>query len=102
MPTFTPASITTKREKRYRIRREIQMHRKRLGKSDLLVSAIGLGAQFWGGDQDKDEAFRQLDFAVDHGVNLIDTAEIYPVPYSESTWGNSERIIGLWLERKKA
>ena len=78
------------------------MHRKRLGKSDLLVSAIGLGAQFWGGDQDKDEAFRQLDFAVDHGVNLIDTAEIYPVPYSESTWGNSERIIGLWLERKKA
>lgn len=78
------------------------MPRNTLGNSDFFVSAIGLGSQFWGGDQDKDNAFRQLDFAVDHGINLVDTAEIYPVPYSESTWGNSERIIGLWLEKNKA
>ena len=78
------------------------MLRNKLGNSNLSVSPIGLGAQFWDGDQDKDEAFRQLDYCVDHGINLIDTAEIYPVPYSESTWGNSERLIGLWLEKTKS
>ena len=77
------------------------MFRKKLSNSSLLVSAIGIGSQFWGGKQDINETFQQLDFAIDNGINFIDTAEIYPVPYSKKTWGNSERFIGLWLEKKK-
>ena len=77
------------------------MVRNKLSNSSLSVSAIGLGTQFLDCDKDKNEVFRQLDFAVDHGINFIDTAEIYPVPYSKSTWGNSERLIGLWLETMK-
>ncbi len=74
---------------------------RKLGNSKLFVSSIGIGSQFWGGNQDFKEAYRQLDYAFDHGINFIDTAEIYPVPYSKKTWGASEQIIGSWLKKKK-
>ncbi len=77
------------------------MKLRRLGESKLFVSSIGIGSQFWGAKQSKKEAFKQLDYATDHGVNFIDTAEIYPVPYSKKTWGNSEKIIGDWVKNKK-
>tara|TARA_B100000902_G_scaffold367231_1_gene389666 strand:- start:210 stop:1250 length:1041 start_codon:yes stop_codon:yes gene_type:complete len=74
---------------------------RKLGNSKLIVSSIGIGSQFWGGNQDLKESYRQLDYAFDHGINFIDTAEIYPVPYSKKTWGGSEKIIGSWLKKKK-
>ena len=80
---------------------DVQMNYEKLGSSELSVSVIGLGSQFWGSGLTKAKAFQQLDQAFDLGINLIDTAETYPVPYAESTWGDSERIIGEWLKLKK-
>jgi aryl-alcohol dehydrogenase-like predicted oxidoreductase len=45
------------------------------------------------------EGHQQLDYALGQGVNLIDTAEIYPVPPRAETCGSTERIIGTWLRK---
>lgn len=78
------------------------MRYKKIGTSDLVGSVVGLGTQFFGGSIEKQEAFCHLDAALDLGINIIDTAEVYPVPYSASTWGASESIIGEWLQSRKS
>jgi len=75
--------------------------RRRLGRSGLWVSPIALGTMTFGEQNDEREAFAILDCAVDHGVNLIDTAELYPIPPRAETYGETERIIGRWLARSK-
>ncbi len=71
-----------------------------LGDSGIQVSLIGLGTMTFGEQNTPEEAFAQLDRAVDAGVNLIDTAELYPVPPREETYGRTEAIIGQWLARR--
>jgi aryl-alcohol dehydrogenase-like predicted oxidoreductase len=68
-----------------------------LGNSDLKVRALGLGSMTWGHQNSEAEAHLQLDEALAHGVNLIDTAEMYPTPTHAETWGSTERFIGSWL-----
>ena len=52
----------------------------------------------WGGKQnDAKDAADQLSFAFDHGVNWFDTAEIYAIPPSKETSGNTDRCIAPWL-----
>jgi len=46
------------------------------------------------------DAHAQLDLAIEHGVNLIDTAEMYPVPPKAETQGLTERYLGTWLSRR--
>jgi len=46
-----------------------------LGSSDLVVSEACLGSMTWGVQNTKEEAFQQLDYAIDQGCNFIDTAE---------------------------
>jgi aryl-alcohol dehydrogenase-like predicted oxidoreductase len=75
------------------------MELRRLGRSDLRVSAIGLGTMTWGQQNTEDEAHAQLDLALDHGVNLVDTAEMYPVPPRAETTGRTEAYVGSWLAR---
>jgi len=41
----------------------------------------------------------QIDFAMAHGINFIDTAEMYSVPASEETYGATEKIIGSWIKK---
>jgi aryl-alcohol dehydrogenase-like predicted oxidoreductase len=54
----------------------------------------------WGTQNSAEEAFAQIDAALDHGVNFIDTAELYPTtPGSAETAGDTERIIGAWFAR---
>lgn len=48
---------------------------------------------------DEAESHRILDFAWDHGINMFDTAEIYPVSPRAETQGRSSRIVGSWLRR---
>ncbi|KAG4080938.1 hypothetical protein HA402_010109 [Bradysia odoriphaga] len=55
----------------------------------------------WGEQNSESEAHQQLDFALDHGVNLVDTAEMYPVPPLASTQGLTETYIGTWLAKSK-
>lgn len=70
-----------------------------LGSSGLSVSEICLGTMTWGKQNTQGDADEQLHLALDKGVNFIDTAEMYPVPPSGDTYGDTERIIGNWLQR---
>ncbi len=74
------------------------MKKNKLGLSDLEVSKVCLGTMTFGEQNNQDEAFAQMDFAVESGVNFFDTAEMYPVPGKPSTQGATEKIIGNWLE----
>jgi aryl-alcohol dehydrogenase-like predicted oxidoreductase len=56
----------------------------------------------WGQQNTEAEGHAQLDYALDHGINFIDTAEMYPIPPSAETQGETERIIGTWLSLRKA
>lgn len=72
----------------------------RLGSSDLNVSAICLGTMTFGQQNPEAEAHAQLDYAVAHGINFIDTAEMYPVPPRAETVTRTETIVGNWLKRQ--
>jgi aryl-alcohol dehydrogenase-like predicted oxidoreductase len=65
--------------------------------SSLEVSKICLGTMTFGEQNTKQEAFEQLDYAVERGINFIDTAEMYPVPPKQKTQGITESYIGDWL-----
>lgn len=73
------------------------MEYKQLGRSDIKVSAVGLGVMTFGSQTDEAEAFKQLDLALDAGITLFDTAENYPAPISAATQGRSEEILGKWI-----
>lgn len=65
--------------------------------TDLRVSLIGLGTMTWGEQNTEAEGHEQMDYALERGVNLFDTAEMYPVPPRPGTCHETERIIGTWL-----
>jgi aryl-alcohol dehydrogenase-like predicted oxidoreductase len=78
------------------------MEYRRLGDSNVQVSLIGLGTMTWGEQNTEQDAHAQIDYALDHGVNLIDTAEMYPVPPRAETQGSTERYIGTWLAKHRS
>lgn len=78
------------------------MEYRKLGDSDLSVSALCLGSMTWGQQNSEAEGHAQLDYAFDCGVNFIDTAEIYPIPPTRETQGETERILGSWLAARKS
>jgi aryl-alcohol dehydrogenase-like predicted oxidoreductase len=67
---------------------------RRLGRSGLQVSTIGLGTNQFGGKVDQAGVSRIIDAAIDLGINLIDTANVYQAGRSESTLG--EALKGKW------
>lgn len=67
--------------------------------SNLKVSNICLGSMTWGKQNSESEGHEQLDYALEQGVNFIDTAEMYPVPAQKETQGRTEEIIGSWLKK---
>lgn len=75
------------------------MQYRRLGKTDLEVSAICLGTMTWGRQNSEAEGHAQMDVALDRGVTFWDTAEMYPVPPEEARFGETERIIGSWFRK---
>lgn len=72
-----------------------------IGTSGLRVSSLGLGSMTFGSNADKKETFRILDRSYDRGVNLFDTAEMYPSPVDVETLGLSEELLGEWLGTKE-
>lgn len=75
------------------------MRMNRLGRTDIMVSALCLGSMTWGTQNTEAEGHAQIDRALDHGINFIDTAEMYPVnPLSKATQGDTERVIGTWVK----
>ena len=77
------------------------MNYRKLGNTDLDVSTICLGTMTWGEQNTQEEAFEQMDYALDQGVNFWDTAELYAVPPKSETFGYTETIIGNWFEKNK-
>ncbi len=77
------------------------MNFKKLGNTDFKVSTICLGTMTWGEQNNQKEAFEQMNYALDSGINFFDTAEIYPSPCFEKTYGATEKIIGNWFKEKK-
>jgi aryl-alcohol dehydrogenase-like predicted oxidoreductase len=71
-----------------------------LGHTDIQVSRICLGSMTWGEQNTESEAHQQLDCALEHGVNFIDTAEMYPVPPRAHSQGLTEQYIGTWLKKR--
>ena len=70
-----------------------------LPNTDIKVSKICLGSMTWGQQNTEAEGHEQIDFAMDHGVNFIDTAEMYSIPAAPETQGSTESIIGTWLKK---
>ncbi|MDQ6987389.1 MAG: NADP(H)-dependent aldo-keto reductase [Mariprofundaceae bacterium] len=75
------------------------MKYRKLGKTDIDVSSICLGSMTWGEQNSQAEAFEQMDYALDQGVNFFDTAELYAIPPKAETYGRTEEIIGAWFKK---
>ncbi len=73
------------------------MEKRPLGNTDIQVSKICLGTMTWGEQNTRDEAFMQMDYALEHGVNFFDTAEIYAIPPTPQSYGKTETIVGEWF-----
>jgi len=74
-----------------------------LGRSGVLVSRIGLGTMNFGFAADEPASSAIMDAAIDAGINLFDTADVYggpQTPEMEKGYGISEEIIGRWLQRR--
>jgi len=76
------------------------MEYRKLGTTDIDVSVICLGTMTYGEQNTEAEAHEQLDYAIDHDVNFIDTAELYAVPARKETQGLTEQYIGTWLAKR--
>jgi aryl-alcohol dehydrogenase-like predicted oxidoreductase len=76
------------------------MKYRKLPGTDLEVSEVCLGTMTWGQQNTEGEANAQLDYALGEGVNVIDTAEMYPVPPNATTQGLTETFVGNWLARR--
>ena len=77
------------------------MKYRKLGRTNLDISLIGLGTMTWGRQNTQAEGFQQMDYALDQGINFFDTAEMYAIPPTADTYGSTETIIGNWFSAKK-
>ncbi|MEJ7808002.1 MAG: aldo/keto reductase [Telluria sp.] len=75
------------------------MDKLKLGATALHVSKLCLGTMTFGEQNGEADAHSQLDYALERGINFIDTAEMYPVMPRAQTQGDTERYIGSWLKK---
>lgn len=73
----------------------------RFGNTGLTVSRLALGTMTFGLQTDAETSFRILDRAAAAGINLIDTADVYPLGGSLETVGRTEEIVGNWLKHRR-
>jgi len=76
------------------------MDDRELGRTGIQVSRICLGTMTWGRQNTQDDAFQQMDYALDQGINFFDTAELYAVPPCAETYGATEKFIGNWFKAR--
>ena len=77
------------------------MNYRKLGNTSIDVSTICLGTMTWGEQNTQEEGFEQMDYALDRGINFFDAAEMYPSPCRKETYGETEKIIGNWFNKRK-
>ncbi len=99
---FRPLHVRERGRVRLELARDRTKHmnHKTLGNTDLRVSMLCLGSMTWGSQNTEAEAHAQIDFALDHGVSFLDTAEMYPAnPGPNDHAGKTESYIGSWLAK---
>jgi len=77
------------------------MKYRKLGRTDVNVSALCLGTMTWGQQNTEAQGHEQMDYALAHGINFFDTAELYAIPPKAETYGRTEEIIGTWFASRK-
>ena len=76
------------------------MNQIELGRTGIMVSDWCLGTMTFSNQTEQADAHRQIDMALDSGINFLDSAEMYPVnPIRSETVGDSERCVGDWLSK---
>ncbi len=76
------------------------MEYRKLGRTDMEASVFCLGGMLFNLKQTHSDSHKQLDMAVERGINFIDVAEMYPVnPLVAETTGDSERVVGEWVQK---
>lgn len=70
-----------------------------LNHTDIYISRLCLGSMTWGEQNTEQQAHQQLDYAIERGINFVDTAELYPSPPKAGTYGKTEEIIGNWVAK---
>jgi aryl-alcohol dehydrogenase-like predicted oxidoreductase len=83
----------------YPFRIGVSMQTRKLGSTGIDVPVITLGGNVYGWTVSEVDSFRQLDSAIDAGLNFIDTADVYSRWAPGHTGGESETIIGKWFVR---
>jgi aryl-alcohol dehydrogenase-like predicted oxidoreductase len=76
------------------------MEKRRLGRSNLMVSPICFGGNVFGWTVDEAASFRLLDAFLEAGFNFIDTADVYSRWVPGNAGGESESIIGKWMKAR--
>ncbi|HEC90058.1 MAG TPA: aldo/keto reductase [Alphaproteobacteria bacterium] len=71
-----------------------------LGRTAINVSRVCMGTMTFGRQVAEADAHRIMDLALDHGVNFIDTAEMYPFPAEPDDFNLMERIVGSWMKAR--
>jgi aryl-alcohol dehydrogenase-like predicted oxidoreductase len=72
-----------------------------LGHTGVNVSALCLGAMYFGTKQDEETSFKLLDAYLDVGGSFIDTANIYSWWIQGYHGGESETLLGRWMQARK-
>ncbi|XP_020570999.1 uncharacterized protein LOC110018100 [Phalaenopsis equestris] len=73
---------------------------RKLGDSELEISEITMGTMTYGQQNTEKEAHELLSYAFDRGINILDTAEAYPVPMKKETNGRTDLYIGRWMKSR--
>ena len=76
------------------------MEYRELGRTGVKVSSLCLGTMTWGQQNSEADGHAQMDYALAHGINFLDTSEMYSVPPKAETQGSTERIIGTWFKAR--
>ncbi|WP_250482934.1 aldo/keto reductase [Caballeronia sp. GaOx3] len=74
------------------------MQTRSIGTSDLKIAPLVFGGNVFGWTADERTSFSILDAFVDHGLNFIDTADVYSAWVEGHQGGESETIIGKWFK----
>ena len=77
------------------------MQYRKLGRTGLKVSSLCLGTMQWGWTADEQTSFQVMDAFVDAGGNFLDSADIYNKWVDGHTGGESEAVIGRWMQARK-
>ncbi|WP_221794528.1 aldo/keto reductase [Oceanobacter mangrovi] len=75
------------------------MQKQFLGRSKLQIAPVVFGGNVFGWTADQQRSFELLDACLDHGINMIDSANVYSAWAEGNQGGESETVIGNWLQK---